>query len=175
MLNRVVYVASLWVLVAGASAGQTPDSDSQTLHQILVELRAIHEDMRVNETTQLLVAELEMQQGVVSRATQDADNARTRLNEIHLDQKQVATELDRAEDQLEKAANPDERNAVAQDIERHKSHLATTKTAERDWTATLQDMQQRLQIAQDKLASIESELNSAIARLGPLPKEAGQR
>ena len=106
MMNRVVSVAFFWVLVVGACAAQTRDSDSQTLYQILVELRAIHEDMRVSETTQLLVAELEMQQGVVSHAVQDADNARTKLNEIHLDQKQVAAELDRAEDQREKASNP---------------------------------------------------------------------
>jgi chromosome segregation ATPase len=175
MLNRFVFVAFFWVLVVGASAGQAQDSDSQTLHQILVELRAIHEDMRVSETTQLLVAELEMQQGVVSHATLDADNARTRLNEIHLNQKQIGAELDRAEDQLEKAANPDERNAVAQEIERNKSNLAGLKTAERDWTTTLQDMQQRLQNAQDKLANIESELNAAIARLGPVQKDTGQR
>jgi len=175
MPNRVVLIAMFGLLAVGASAGQAPDADSQTLHQILVELRAIHEDMRVSETTQLLVAELEMQQGVVSHATQDADNARTRVNEIHLNQKQIATEMDRAQDQLEKAANPDERNSFAQEIERLKSNLAGLKTAERDWTANLQEMQQRLQSAQDKLAGIESELNSAIARLGPAPKDTGQR
>ena len=43
---------------------------------ILVELRAIHNDIRVNETTQLLVAELQMRQNVVNRATENTDNAR---------------------------------------------------------------------------------------------------
>lgn len=175
MLSRVVSVAFFSLLVVRASAGQAQDSDSQTLHQILIELRAIHADMRVSETTQLLVAELEMQQGVVNHAMQDADNAQTKLNEIHLNQQQIAAELDRAEDRLEKATNVDVRNAVAQDIERHKSNLTGLKTVEKDTTTTLQEMQQRLQNAQDKLASIESELNSAIARLGPAARDAGQR
>jgi hypothetical protein len=175
MLNRVVSVALLCLLVIVASAGQTQDSDAQVLRQILGELRAIHEDMRVSETTQLLVAELEMQQAAVNHATEDADNARIKLNEIRQNQKQSAVDLDHAEDQLDKTSNPDERNAFAQDIERQKSHLAELKTAERDWNATLQEMQQRLQNAQDKLANIESELNSAIARLSPVQKDRGRR
>jgi hypothetical protein len=175
MLNRLVSVAFFSMLAVGASAGQAQDSDSQTLHQILVELRAIHQDLRISETTQLLVAELQMQQGVVSRATQDVDNAQTKLNGIHLDQKRVSADLDRAGDQLEKDVNPDERNAIAERIEEQKSNLAGLKIAERDLAATLQDMQQRLQNAQDKLAGIESELNAAIARLGPAPKSAEQQ
>jgi len=175
MLSRVASIAFFGVLVVGSNAAQAQDSDSQTLHQILLELRAIRQDMRVSESTQLLVAQLGMQQDVVNRATQNADNARTKVNEIQIDQKQVAAELERAEDQLEKAANADKRNAAAQDIERHKSNQAGLKTAEREWTKTLQDMQQRLQNAEDKLAGIESELSSAITRLGPVPKDAPQR
>lgn len=175
MLNRVATIALFWLLLSMASAGQAQESDSQTLHQILVELRAIHEDMRVTETTQLLVAELEMQQGVVNRATENTDNAKTKLNGIHQDQKRVAADLDRFQDSLEKAANPDQRNAIAQAIEMSKSRLVEMETSERDANTTLQDMQQRLQNAQDKLSSIESELGSAIARLGPPPKDTGQR
>jgi hypothetical protein len=175
MLCRVVSIAFFGVLIAGSNAGHAQDSDSQTLHQILLELRAIRQDMRVSESTQLLVAQLGMQQDVVNRALQNADNARTKVNEIQIDQKQVAPELERAEDQLEKAANADERNAAAQDIERLKSNQAGLKTAEREWTTTLQDMQQRLQNAEDKLAGIESELSAAITRLGPVPKDTTQR
>ena len=175
MISRVVSLSLLWLLVVVGGAGQTLSSDSEVLRQILGELRAIHEDMRVSETTQLLVAELEMQQAVVNHATEDADNARTKLNEVHQDQKHIAAELNHAEDQLDKASNPDERNALAQQIEQHKSNLAELKMAERDWNTTQQDKELRLQNAQDKLASIESELNSAISRLGPIKKDAGHQ
>src|SRR5258708_16623473 len=90
MLNRVASLAFLSVLVVGSNAGQAQDSDSQTLHQILLELRAIREDMRVSESTQLLVAELGMQQDVVNCATQNADNAPHKLNDLHADHQQCA-------------------------------------------------------------------------------------
>jgi chromosome segregation ATPase len=170
MLTRIASIAFCWLFVAAATSGQSQASDSQTLRDILGELRAIHEDLRVSETTQLLIAELQMQQAVVNRATEDTDNARTKLNDIHRDQKQIAAELERAEDQFDKAPSPDQRNAITQDIERHNSNLAGLKRAERDWNTTTQDMQQRLQNAQDKLATIEAELNGVIDRLGPRQK-----
>jgi chromosome segregation ATPase len=110
-----------------ADVGQTQNQDSQILKQILAELRAIHEDMRVTETTQLLVAEIEMQQGVLNRATENVDNARTKLNGILADQKRLASELDRAEEALDKAGNADDRNGIAQTIDQFKSTLAAPK------------------------------------------------
>lgn len=175
MANRLGSLAFFLLTFAAVSVAQAPDTDAQTLRQILAELRAIHQDMRVTETTQLLVAELQMQQSVVNRATENADNARTKLNGIRLDQKQVTDELARTEDRLDKAQNADERAALSQDVDRHKSNLAALKNAERDANTILQDMEQRLQNAQDKLASIEEELNAAISRLGPLPKDTVQR
>jgi len=119
--------------------------------------------MQVTETTKLLVAELEMQQKVVNRATENADNARAKLNDIHRDQRHVADELQQLEDLLDKAA-----------IERHKSNVAALKASERDLSTTLQDMEQRLKTALEKLADIEAELNAAISRLEPIRKGGGQ-
>lgn len=172
---NLVSVAILWLAVVGVGVAQTQDSDSQTLRQILAELRALHEDMRVTETTQLLVAEFETQQSVVNRATENVDNARSKLNENRLDQKQLAADLERTQDQLDKATNEDERNGLAQSIDQHKSNLAVLKTVERDLTANLQEIEQRLQNAQDRLDTIESDLNAAILRLSPAPKDATQK
>ena len=175
MFDRAILVEFCCLSMLASSFGQTRDTDSQTLREILLELRAIHDDMRVTETTQILVAELEMQQSAVSRATESVDTARAKLNDIHRDQKQVAGELQQAEDLLDKATNADERDGISAAIERHKSNIAALKTAERDLSSSLQDMERRLQSAQDKLADIESELNAAISRLGPARKEAGQK
>lgn len=175
MLNRALPVLTFWLLVSTASVGQSQDSDSQTLRQILVELRAMREDVRVAETTQVLFAELELQQAVVNRATEEVDNTRRKLNEIHESQKHLSSELEAFDDRLEKVASPDERNAIERDVEQRKSNLSELETAERDCNSTLQDMEQRLQSAQDKLDSIDSELNSAIARLSPVPKDAVRR
>jgi len=166
MLNRFVFRVLVWLALMSPSLAQKQDSDVQTLKQILTELRAIHQDMRVTETTQLRVAELQMQQATVNRATESADAARAKLSGIHLDQKRAADELARSEDRLEKAQNLDERNALSQDIDRRKSDVAALKAIERDSNSNLQAMEQRLQNAEDKLTNIEGELNAAISRLG---------
>lgn len=109
MLIRIAVIALICLPLAPLGRAQNRDADSQTLREILVELRASHEDMRVTETTQLLVAELEMQQGVVNRATEDADNARSRLSDCRLDQKHVDGELQTLEEHLDKSSNADEK------------------------------------------------------------------
>ncbi len=175
MLIRSVVAGLICLTVVNAAMGQSRDTDSQTLREILAELRAIHEDMRVTETTQLLVAELEMQQGVVNRATENVDNARSKLNDIHADQKHIETVLENEQEAIDKMANADEKNSLSMEIERQKSNLAELKNVERDRNTTLQQMEQRLQGAQDKLAGIEDELSAAISQLRPLSKGAGQK
>jgi len=175
MVTRFISLVLFTLFLVPTSVAQNRESDALTLRQILAELRAIHQDMRVTETTQLLVAELQMEQAAVNRATESADNARGKLNRIHLDQKRASDDLAHAEVQLDKTQNPDERNAVSQEVDRQKSNIAALKAAERDSNTTLQEMEQRLQNAQDKLASIEAELNAAIARLGPNSKDTGQK
>ena len=166
MSIRMITVVFFCFAASAMMSAQNRDADSQTLRAILNELRSIHEDMRVTETTQLLVAELEMQQSVVNRAVEKADAARSKLSDIHSDQKRLAAEMKIAEEQMDKATNPDEKNAMGQDNERRKANLEALKNAEREAASTLQDMEQRLQNAQDKLAAVEAELNAAISRLG---------
>ena len=175
MLIRMAVTAFACFMVACPGLAQSVDTDAQTLREILVELRAIHEDMRVTETTQLLVAELEMQQGVVNRATENADTARARLNDVRIDQKHIEAELQTAQEQLDKSSNAEERNALSEQIERQKSNQAELKNVERDRAATVQQMEQRLQAAEDKLAGIEDELGAVISRLQPPSKPAGQK
>ena len=175
MFKRGGLIFLFCVAAVATSFGQSHDSDSQALREILTELRAIHDDMRITETTQLLVAEFEMQQAVVNRATESTDSARSKLNDIHIDQKRIAVEIDQAEEQMSKAANADERNAIVQENERRKANSYNLKNIEHGASTTLQEMEQRLQNAQDKLASIEAELNAVVSRLGPAPSNPVQK
>jgi hypothetical protein len=90
MKMRAVITAFFLFALAVTGFGQDRESDSQTLRQILVEIRGIHEDVRVTESTQILLTELEMQQSVVNRDTEDADNARSKLLDIQRDRKLAA-------------------------------------------------------------------------------------
>jgi hypothetical protein len=167
MTMRIASTGFIVLALALTGYAQDRESDSQTLRQILVEIRAIHEDIRATESTQILLTELQMQQGVVNRATENADNARSRLLDIQRDQKMIASELERKEENLSKASKPDEQKQFADEVERLKGNIAALKIEERGRSATVQQMEQRLQVAQDSLQDIEKELNEIIARVRP--------
>lgn len=169
-MKMTVLAVIFCLMIAATSHGQNQDADSQTLKAILAELRAIHQDIQVTETTQLLVAELQMQQGVVNRATESFDSAREKLDEVHRSEQQLEADLERTQDAINKTTNLDVKGALQEHGKQLMSNTDLLKKAERDSNANLQDMQQRLHAAQDKLASIETELSVAAARLGPLSK-----
>jgi chromosome segregation ATPase len=170
MTIRTVFTAFFLFAAAVTSFGQDRESDSQTLREILTEIRGIHEDVRVTESSQILLTELQMQQGVVNRATENVDSARSKLLDIQRDQKQVASELEHAEDQLSQASETDEKNHFAAEIERLKANIASLKVEESGCATTLQQMEQRLQAAQGSVEDIEKELNEIIARVRPSGK-----
>jgi hypothetical protein len=123
MVTRAVFIAFLSLIPVVPSIGQTRDRDSQTLHEILAELRAIHDDLRVSETTQLLVAELGIQQNVVSRDTESVDTASAKLNDVRRIEKQRADNLEQTEDRLGKTTNAAERNNLSGEIAAEKSTI----------------------------------------------------
>jgi chromosome segregation ATPase len=164
---RTVVTAFFLFALAATGFSQDRESDSQTLRQILVEIRGIHEDVRLTESTQILLTELEMQQGVVNRATENADNARSKLVDLQRDQKLTASELEHAEENLSRASKPDEQEHFAVEVERLKGNVAALKIEESGRAANLQQMEQRLQTAQDSLQDIEKELNEIISRVRP--------
>jgi hypothetical protein len=170
MSIRTVFIALFLFALAAPGFGQDRESDSQTMREILAEIRGIHEEVRVTETTQILLTELEMQQSVVNRETQNVDSARSKLLDIQRDQKRVAGELELAEDRLSQASDSDKQKAISDEIERHKANIAALKIEESGRETTLQQMEQRLQTEQDSLENIEKELNAIIARLRPSSK-----
>jgi hypothetical protein len=170
MTIRKALIALFWLTFAATGFAQNRESDSQTLREILVEIQAIHDDMRVTQRTQIVLTEYEMQQSVVNHATENVDNARAKLVDIQRDEKLIASDVGHAEDQLSEASDPDEKKHIAEVIERDKANIAAAKIEERERTTTLQQMEERLQTAQDSLDNIQNELNAIISRLRPSAK-----
>jgi len=111
-----------------------------------------------------------MQQSFVNRATENVDSARSKLQDVRRDQKLEAGEVGHDEDHLSQASDPDEKKHFSEEIERHKANIATLKIEEGNRATALQEMEQRLQTAQDSLQDIEKELNEIIARVRPSSK-----
>jgi hypothetical protein len=89
MTIRTALAVFLLFALTSTGFGQSRDADLQTTREILAEIRGIHEDMRIAQSTQILLMEFEMQQSVVNRATENVDSARAKLLDIQRDQKPV--------------------------------------------------------------------------------------
>jgi hypothetical protein len=170
MTIRTVFIALILFALAGMSFGQDRGSDSQTMREILAEIRGIHEDIRVTESSQILLTELEMQQGIVNRATENVDSARSKLLGIQREQNLAASELEHAKDQQSQASEADAKHFLDVAIATLNGNIANLKIEESDSATNLQQMEQRLQTAQGILDDIEKELNAIITRVRPSSK-----
>ncbi|HVT99335.1 MAG TPA: hypothetical protein VHE33_17665 [Acidobacteriaceae bacterium] len=168
MAMRAATVMCLALTAAIPCLAQSGQSDSQTLQAILAEIRAIHQEVKVTQTSQILLTELQVQQTVVNRATQRVDDAQSRLNDIKLAQKENAGEQARIKERLEQPiSDPNEAQALTEHAEELKRQAATMATIEQERTTNLQSAQQQLKDAQDSLDEIQSQLNAIVKQMTP--------
>jgi hypothetical protein len=147
--------------------GQAAQTDSQTLQAILVEMRGLHNDVRLSETTQILLTELEVQQTQVNRAMQKRDDAKTRLTQLQDQEKNIAAQIARFDDSANAAADPQMKKQIAQAEDNFKTNLVSQKSQEQDRVADLQDAETALRREQDTLAGIQDQLNAVVKKLQP--------
>jgi hypothetical protein len=95
-VKRLAVRVSFALFVLGLSTpalSQASQPDSQTLREILSELRAMHNDVRLTAVSQILLTELQTQQTVVNQAMERASNARLQLSNLQADEKLVSADL----------------------------------------------------------------------------------
>jgi chromosome segregation ATPase len=167
MAIRAVLSAIFWLAISVPSLGQTTQGDSQTLQEILNELRGIHDDIRATETSQILLVELEVQESLVNHATQRVEEAQSKVNQIQIAQKHSAGDESRLEDELSQSTDPSQTKRINDDIERVKTGFATLKIEEQQDSTNLQEAEDQLRIAQDTLDGIQDKLNKIVKLLHP--------
>jgi chromosome segregation ATPase len=167
MVIRAALAAILGLAVGVPCMGQASQADSQALQSILTEIRGIHEDIRVTETSQILLTELGMQQSFVIRAIQRVDDAQSKLVQVESGQKHVAGDLTRLEDKLSQTTDSSETKRISEDIERARNDLSALKLEAQQDSTILQQSQEHLRTAQEALDGTQSELNAIVQRLRP--------
>src|SRR5208283_2626042 len=141
MQIRIVCLAVLVLMLAPLCIGQSGGPDARALAAILAELRGLHEDMRVTQTMEILLAELEMEQGAVIRATDRVDDARTKLLQVQTDLKLAATHLSEIEDHLSAATDPVEQAHLKEEVERSQGIVAAFRAEEQARANALDEAQ----------------------------------
>jgi chromosome segregation ATPase len=167
-MKHAARLALLAVFGILPSFAQTPtQTDSQTLQAILVEMRSLHNDVRLSQTTQILLTELEVQQTQVNRAMQKRDDAKNRVTQLQDNEKNISAQLVRFTDASNSTTDPQQQKGIAQTIESFKTQLANLKSQEQDRANDLQDAESALRREQDTLAGIQDQLNAVVKKLQP--------
>jgi uncharacterized membrane protein YccC len=152
-----------FLLTAMPVLGQSPSNDSQTLQALLAEVRQLHHDLQTTtlaaQRAQILLYRLQAQQSVVRRMQERVDDTRSKLAQIHAEQKRLTTALKQYEDSVSHSDNPAQDKEVADMMARLKAGLETQTSNEQEAQAQLTEGEEQLRIEQAKLAELEAHLD----------------
>src|ERR1017187_1255147 len=169
MMKKLAALAVVGVLGCGVGLGQTPtQTDSQTLQAILVEMRALHNDVRLGQTTQILLTEMEVQRGVVDKALEKRDNARSRVSQLQSTEKNFAAQIAQNDENANSMTlDPVQQKRIADQVQMLKSNMALFKGQEDDAANAQQDAEIQLRKEQETLDGIQDQLNDVVKKLQP--------
>jgi hypothetical protein len=164
------YLAALVVLgivsvVPGL--GQASQTDSQTLQAILVEIRGLHNDARLTQTSQILLAEMLMQQTAVNRALEKRDSLKSSVEQVQNQQKMAVQQVAQWEERANTAIDAAQKKQFTQMQDQMKSQIPFMKIQEQERSSDLADAESRLSREQDALASIKDQLDTLVKKLQP--------
>ncbi len=179
--NNMRRVFLFVVVVCGIcvpAVSQSSSSYPQTLQAILTEVRAFRQDLRVSlarvQNIQILLTRFQIQQGVVSRASERLDDARSRLSETQIHQRDVVAESKRLEDELSAEENPQQQKLLQDRISHTKSEMEVTANMEHQRQAAEIQTEQQLLDEQDKLNALEAQLDELIRKMSSSVEQSGQ-
>jgi len=149
---------------------QADSPDGKTLQALLVEVRALHQDLSASmareQKSQILLVWLQIQQANVTRASELLSDARAKLTGAQDDQAHVAGNLKQLEESLEAEGDLAQQKALRERITHIKSEFENSSRMVQQCEATKIDREQQLRTEQDKLAGIESELEELVKSPG---------
>jgi len=169
-MKQISALVLLGILCTLPGSGQAPQTDSQTLQAILVEMRGIHNDVRLGQTTQILLTEMEVQRGVVDKAVEKRDGQRNRVSQLQLNEKNFAVQIEQDDENLKTTLDPVLQKRLADQQQNLKQNMANFKTQEQDAVGALQDSESTLRKEQETLSGIQDQLNEVVKKLQPVEK-----
>lgn len=169
-MRRPLFPIVALLVMSVYGLGQSTSSDTQTLQALLSEVRALREDLRVSlnraQSMQILLARFQIQEGVITRASDRLNDARQKLLDTHVHQKELASEAKRLEDELNTAENPQQQNDWQDRIKHVKSDLEVIGSLSQQQQTTEIQAEQHLRDEQDKLNALESQLDALVRSMG---------
>jgi len=146
---------------ASLAFAQTPDA---VLTQTLInEIRALRQDLEATNVTsqrvQIALYRLQSQTAIVNTAQQRIDAARARLTETSSVRKNLAMQVQMAEDSLRNATDEKQKKALADEIPRVKNGMEMLATEEAVRQSAVVDAESQFRAEQARLADLQSLLD----------------
>lgn len=163
-----VFIAGFVLGMCIPVRAQASQSDSQTLRDILSELRAMHNDERLTAVSQILLVELETQQTVVNQAVDRANGARRQVSDLQIDEKRMSADLAHSQETLANETDSRNAKALSDAIGVMKTELVSLKARAEALNTNLQTDENQLRSAQDTLDDIQQRLEATIKKLEPV-------
>lgn len=165
-MKHVVCFALLAIF--GVLPGVAQSQDTETLRDILSEVRALHNDVRLSQMTQILLTEMEVQRGVVDKATQKRDDAKNRVSQLQMNEKSFATQIAQDEESAKTMTlDPVRQKQLDAQEQMLKSNIVNFKSQEDDAASALLDADSALRKEQAALQSIQDRLDDVVKKLQP--------
>ncbi|HLW84074.1 MAG TPA: hypothetical protein VKR60_02595 [Candidatus Sulfotelmatobacter sp.] len=176
-MRRVFLLLPVVFGMCAAACAQAAPSDAQTLQAILTEVRALRQDLRVSlnrtQTMQILLARFQLQEGAIARSSDRLNNARQKLLDTHVQQKELALEVKRLEDALSSAENPQQQTDIQDRVKHATSELEIAGNIEQQQQTTEIQAEHELRTEQDKLSALEAQLDELIRSMGNSGEQSG--
>jgi chromosome segregation ATPase len=161
-MRTLKYVLAVAFLSVTAMA-QQPASDSQLTQALLTEIRQLRQDLQVSvavvQRAQILIYRLQVESGVLARATQRLDELRNRCSSYQSQVKSVNQQIDTLASRLS-MQNPVEQKSLQETITRLKSNLALVSNEEQQCQPRISDAQIQVQNAQSRVDDLQGQLDT---------------
>ena len=166
-------VALLGLSVSALGQASSPD---KTLQALLSEVRALRQELRVSlnraQNTQILLARLQIQEGVITRAADRLNQAREKLSDTQLHQKELALEQKRLEESSP-STDPQEQSDLLDRINQIKADLEVTAHLSVEQQTAEMQAERQLRQEQDKLNALENQLDELMENMDSSNGKAG--
>jgi hypothetical protein len=154
---------------AAAQPTHAAQAETQTLQALLSEVRALRQDLRASlnraQNVQILLARLQIQEGVTTRAMDRLNDARQKMLDTQFHQKELGLEQKQIEESLP-APDPQQQSDLLDKLNHVKSDLEVTgRMAQQQQTAETQ-VEQQTRAEEDKLNALEAQLDDLIGSMG---------
>jgi len=177
-MRALVFVFSVCFLFPYAtSLGQSTQStanESQGMQALVAEVRQLRKDLQTASAyglkAQILLNRLQLQEGIVARASEHVNEARGRLADVQRHRADVTATLKRMEDALENSETPPgDRKQMQSEVASLKVELENVASEEQQRQTAEMEAEEQLRTEQAKLGGLEDRVDRLEKDLGSNP------